>query len=181
MLIDYSLEGETDKQKLGFVKGPIVQGFQWATREGPLCEEQIKNVKFKLLEGDFANEPVFRGGGQIIPTSRRVAYSSFLLASPRIMEPIYLAEVHTPQDCIEAIYNVLIRRRAHVTFEEAKPGSPLHVLKIEVPGIESFGFETDLRTHTMGQAMVLQQFSHWAIVPGDPLDKSIELRPLEPS
>ena len=71
------------------------------------------------------------------------------------MEPIYLAEVLTPQDCIEAIYNVLIRRRAHVIFEEAKPGSPMHVLKIEVPGIESFGFETDLRTHTMGQAMVL--------------------------
>lgn len=76
---------------------------------------------------------------------------------------------------------MLIRRRAHVTFEEAKPGSPLHVLKVEIPGIESFGFETDLRTHTMGQAMVLQQFSHWQIVPGDPLDKSIQLRPLEPS
>ena len=75
---------------------------------------------------------------------------------------------------------MLLRRRAHVIFEEAKPGSPLHVLKIEIPGIESFGFETDLRTHSMGQAMVLQQFSHWAIVPGDPLDKSIELRPLEP-
>lgn len=24
-------------------------------------------------------------------------------------------------------------------------------------------------------------FDHWAIVPGDPLDKSIQLRPLEPS
>ena len=71
------------------------------------------------------------------------------------MEPIYLAEVHTPPDCIEAIYNVLIRRRAHVIFEEAKPGSPLSVLRVEIPGIESFGFETDLRTHTMGQAMVL--------------------------
>ena len=29
--------------------------------------------------------------------------------------------------------------------------------------------------------MVLQTFSHWATVPGDPLDKSIQLRPLEPS
>jgi len=92
-----------------------------------------------------------------------------------------LAEILTPQDCIEAIYNVLIRRRAHVIFEEAKPGTPLHVLKVEIPAIESFGFETDLRTYTMGQAMVLQQYSHWNIVPGDPLDKSIVLRPLEPS
>ena len=39
MLIDYSLEGETDKQKLDFVKGPIVEGFKWATKKGPLCEE----------------------------------------------------------------------------------------------------------------------------------------------
>lgn len=66
------------------------------------------------------------------------------------MEPIYQAEVVCPQDCIEAIYNVLLRRRAHVTSEEPKPGSPLYVLKIEIPGIESFGFETDLRTHTVG-------------------------------
>jgi U5 small nuclear ribonucleoprotein component len=39
MLIDYSLEGEVDKQKLDLVRSPVVQGFQWATREGPLCEE----------------------------------------------------------------------------------------------------------------------------------------------
>jgi 116 kDa U5 small nuclear ribonucleoprotein component len=29
--------------------------------------------------------------------------------------------------------------------------------------------------------MVLQHFSHWAMMPGDPLDKSIALTPLEPS
>ena len=66
------------------------------------------------------------------------------------MEPIFLAEVQTPHDCVESVYNVLIRRRAHVIFEEAKPGSPLHILKIEIPAIESFGFETDLRTLTIG-------------------------------
>jgi len=66
------------------------------------------------------------------------------------MEPFYVAEVTCPHDCIEAVYNVLIRRRAHVTSEEAKPGSPLSILKVEIPVIESFGFETDLRTHTIG-------------------------------
>ena len=63
MLIDYTIEGEVDKQKLNMLRGPIVHGFQWATREGPLCEEQMKNCKFKLLGGEFANEPVFRGPG----------------------------------------------------------------------------------------------------------------------
>lgn len=66
------------------------------------------------------------------------------------MEPFSVAEVYCPHDVIEAVYAVLIRRRAHVTSEEPKPGSPLHTLRIEIPVIESFGFETDLRTHTIG-------------------------------
>lgn len=37
------------------------------------------------------------------------------------------------------------------------------------------------RTHTCGQAFCLSMFDHWAIVPGDPLDKAILLRPLEPA
>jgi len=34
-------------------------------------------------------------------------------------------------------------------------GTPLSVLKVELPAIESFGFETDVRSITIGQAMVL--------------------------
>lgn len=39
----------------------------------------IRNVKFKILDAVIAGEPIHRGGGQIIPTSRRVAYSAFLM------------------------------------------------------------------------------------------------------
>ena len=46
--------------------------------------------------------------------------------------------------------------------------------------MDSFGFETDLRTHTQGQAYCQSVFDHWQIVPGDPLDRSIVIRPLEP-
>ena len=49
-----------------------------------------------------------------------------------------------------------------------------------IPVIDSFGYEVDLRTHTQGQAFCLNSFDHWQIVPGDPLDKSIHIRPLEP-
>lgn len=67
--------------------------FQWGAREGPLCDEPIRNVKFKILDATIAQEPLHRGGGQIIPTSRRVAYSAFLMATPRLMEPVYFVEV----------------------------------------------------------------------------------------
>ena len=39
----------------------------------------IRNVKLKLLDAVISDEPIHRGGGQIIPTARRVAYSAFLM------------------------------------------------------------------------------------------------------
>lgn len=69
--------------------------------------------------------------------------------------------------------------RGHVTQDAPVPGSPLYTIKAFIPAIDSFGFETDLRTHTQGQAFCLSVFHHWQIVPGDPLDKSILIRPLE--
>lgn len=64
----------------------------------------------------------------------------------------------------------------HVTQDAPVAGSPLYTIKAFVPAIDSFGFETDLRTHTQGQAFCLQVFHHWQIVPGDPLDKTIVIR-----
>lgn len=180
ILVDDTLPSEVDKSLLGAVKDSIVQGFQWATREGPLCDEPIRNVKFKILDAVIAQEPIHRGGGQIIPTARRVAYSAFLMATPRMMEPYFFVEVMAPADCVSAVYTVLARRRGHVTQDAPVPGSPLYTIKAFIPAIDSFGFETDLRTHTLGQAFCLSVFHHWQIVPGDPLDKSIIIRPLEP-
>jgi U5 small nuclear ribonucleoprotein component len=54
------------------VQDSIIQGFQWATKEGPLCEEPIRSVKFKILHAVVSDDPLLRGGNQIIPTARHV-------------------------------------------------------------------------------------------------------------
>lgn len=41
VLLDDTLPSEVNKNLLFSVKDSIVQGFQWATREGPLCDERI--------------------------------------------------------------------------------------------------------------------------------------------
>mmetsp|Transcript_106764 Transcript_106764/g.227978 ORF Transcript_106764/g.227978 Transcript_106764/m.227978 type:complete len:985 (-) Transcript_106764:33-2987(-) len=181
VLVDDTLPSEVDKTLLGQSKESLIQGFQWAAKEGPLCDEKIRSVKFKILNAQLASDVVMRGGGQIIPTARRVAYSAFLLATPRLMEPVQFSEIECPADCVAAIYNVLSRRRGHVVRDLPKPGSPMYVVHAYLPAMESFGFETDLRTHTSGQAMCQTMFDHWQLVPGDPLDRSILLRPLEPA
>jgi U5 small nuclear ribonucleoprotein component len=90
-------------------------------------------VKFKILDATIANEPIHRGGGQVIPAARRAAYSAFLMATPRIMEPIYLVEIQSPADCVQAIYPVLARRRGHVVQDTPKPGAPFYTVKAYIP------------------------------------------------
>ena len=91
--MDDTLPSEVDKSSLNSIREFILQGFQWSCREGPLCDEPMRNVKFKILDATIASESIHRGGGQIIPTARRVAYSAFLMATPRLMEPMFSVEI----------------------------------------------------------------------------------------
>ncbi|KAK6437221.1 hypothetical protein LTR95_006582 [Oleoguttula sp. CCFEE 5521] len=168
-----------DGKLLRSVRDTITQGFSWATREGPLCEEPIRNTKFRLTDLELAPEALARGGGQIIPTARRACYSAFLTASPRLLEPVYACTMLGPSTAVSALYTVLSRRRGHVLSDAPVPGTPLYSVRGLIPVIDSFGFETDLRIHTQGQATLSLVFDRWSLVPGDPLDKSIKFRPLE--
>ena len=179
VLLDDTLS--VDKTVLETVRNSVVQGFRWGCREGPLCDEPMRSCKFKLVDATLASEGIYRGGGQIIPAARRAMYSAFLVAEPRLLEPVYSVEILAPEDCIAPCKKVLENRRGHVTRSLPKPGTPYHVMHGYLPGMDSFGFETDLRCHTQGQAYVMQTFDHWSLVPGDPLDTSVVLRPLEPS
>ncbi|KAK1744970.1 116 kDa U5 small nuclear ribonucleoprotein component [Skeletonema marinoi] len=181
ILLDDTLPSEVDKSLLLSCKPSIVQGFQWATREGPLCEEPVRSTKFKILDVALADKGIHRGGGQIIPTARKTVHSALLTATPRLMEPWYQLQIQCPGSIVNAIQPVLAKRRGHIVHDKPIPGSPLFSVKAFIPVLDSFGFETDLRTFTQGQAMVHSVFDHWAIVPGDPLDKNIVLYPLEPS
>lgn len=181
VLLDDTLPHEVDKKVLWQAKNSIVQGFQWGTREGPLCDESMRDVKFKILDAALDPAPIHRGGGQVIPASRRLVYSSYLVATPRLMEPVYSIEIQTTTEMAEAAHTVLNRRRGHVVKETAVPGAPFSVLQAYIPVIESFGFQVDLRTYTQGQVFAQLDFDHWAVAPGDPMDSDVILHPLEPS
>ncbi|CAF9933147.1 MAG: hypothetical protein GOMPHAMPRED_007159 [Gomphillus americanus] len=179
ILQDDTLPSQVNKKLLTTVRHTIRQGFSWGTREGPLCEEPIRNTKFKLTDISLAADAISRGGGQIIPAARRAIYSSFLTASPRLMEPLYTVSMTGPADSVSAIYTVLSRRRGHVLSDGPIAGTPLYTVRGLIPVIDSFGFETDVRIHTQGQAMISLVFDKWSVVPGDPLDKEAKTRPLQ--
>ncbi|KXG48389.1 Translation elongation/initiation factor/Ribosomal, beta-barrel [Penicillium griseofulvum] len=158
-------------QYLNEIKDSVVSGFQWATREGPVAEEPMRSVRFNILDVTLHADAIHRGGGQLIPTARRVLYAAAMLADPGLLEPIFNVEIQVPEQAMGGIYGVLTRRRGHVYTEEQRPGTPLFMVKAYLPVNESFGFPADLRSATGGQAFPQSVFDHWAILPGgSPLD-----------
>ena len=75
------------------------------------------------------------------------------------MEPILSVDVQCPADCVQAVYPVLARRRGHIVQDAPKPGAPFYTVKAFLPAVDSFGFETDLRAFTQGQAMCPKSLS----------------------
>ena len=180
-LLDDTLPDDTDPGLLAAVRASVVQGFQWGAREGPLCDEPLRGVKARLLGAELAAAPAARGGGQVIPAARRALYAAVLTATPRLLEPVYSVEISSPADCVASIYTLLGRRRGSVLADAPRPGTPVFRVRAALPVLDSFGFETDLRVAPQGQAFCLSTFDAWAVVPGDPLDRAIVLRPLEPA
>ncbi|KAL3897875.1 MAG: hypothetical protein SGCHY_003113, partial [Lobulomycetales sp.] len=158
-------------QYMNEIKDSCVAAFQWASKEGVLAEENMRSIRFNIQDVVLHADAIHRGGGQIIPTCRRVLYASCLTASPGIQEPVYLVEIQCPENAMGGIYGVLNRRRGHVFAEEQRPGTPLYNVKAYLPIMESFGFSADLRAATSGQAFPQSIFSHWQIMPGNPLEE----------
>jgi len=157
-------------QFLNEIKDSVVAGFQWASKEGVLCEENLRGVRFDIKDVSLHADAIHRGGGQIIPTTRRVCYACQLTGAPRLMEPIYQVEIQCPQNASGGIYSVLNKRRGIPQGELNVPGTTMVIVKCHLPVNESFGFAQELRQATGGQAFPQCVFDHWAILTGDPFD-----------
>ncbi|KAD5318036.1 hypothetical protein E3N88_17982 [Mikania micrantha] len=157
-------------QYLNEIKDSVVAGFQWASKEGALAEENMRGICFEVCDVVLHADAIHRGGGQVIPTARRVIYAAQLTAKPRLLEPVYLVEIQAPEQALGGIYSVLNQRRGHVFEEMQRPGTPLYNIKAYIPVVESFGFSGALRAATSGQAFPQCVFDHWDMMGSDPLE-----------
>jgi len=169
---NFVIDATKGVQYLNEIKDSVIAGFQWASKEGVLCDENMRGVRFNIYDVTLHTDAIHRGGGQIIPTARRVLYASVLTAAPRLMEPVYLVEIQCPENAVGGIYGVLNRRRGHVFEESQVVGTPMFHVKAYLPVNESFGFTADLRSNTGGQAFPQCVFDHWQVMQGDPLQES---------
>ncbi|ODV83718.1 hypothetical protein CANARDRAFT_202655 [[Candida] arabinofermentans NRRL YB-2248] len=181
ILCDDTLPDEVDKERLLSVKDSIKQGFKWATREGPLCDEPIRDVKFRILDIQLSDNQLESNGAQIIQMVRKACYTSLMTASPRLLEPVYEVEIICFSHIVSKLTKLLDKRRGNIVTDKPIDGTQLYKVFGFVPVIESVGLETDIRLLTQGQAMCQLVFSRWQVVPGDPLDSSTFIPLLKPA
>ncbi|KII73996.1 Elongation factor 2 [Thelohanellus kitauei] len=156
-------------QYLNEIKDSVIAGFQMVTREGPLCDETLRGVKFSLHDVVLHADAIHRGAGQISPTARRVMQASVLSGAPRLVEPVYLVEITCKSDYVGPIYGVVAKRRGAVFHEDSvSANSQQKLIKAYLPVNESFGFTSHIREETRGYGFPQLVFDHWQMIVDDP-------------
>merc|ERR1711879_469933 len=138
------------------IKEHVTGAFQWATKEGPLCEENMRGIRFNIMDVHLHRDSNHRGAGQIMPPTRRACFAAELTAKPTLQEPVFLVEITCPQEAMSGVYNCMNLRRGCVFEENPREGTPLVQVKAHLPVSESFGFVAALRQATSGQAFPLR-------------------------
>jgi len=164
-------------QYLNEIKDSCVAAFNWATNEGPMMEEPMRGVRFNMHDVTLHADAIHRGGGQLIPTCRRVLYAAMLSAEPRVMEPFFIVNITVPASHVSGVYNCVSQKKGEV-FETDESGGAIQVLKAYLPVMASFGFTSDLRAATGGTAFPQMSFDHWDFVASDPYEEDSKAQTL---
>merc|ERR1712054_16920 len=149
------------------IKEHVNSAWQWVSKEGPLCEENMRGVKMNLMDVTMHADSIHRGAGQIAPPMRRCSFAALMTGKPTLQEPVFLVEITCPMEAMSGVYSCMNLRRGCVFEENEREGTPLRQVKAYLPVAESFGFVAALRQQTSGQAFPQCVFDHWDNMPGD--------------
>jgi elongation factor G len=140
---------------------PIEAGIREAMDNGGLAGFMMVDVAVVLVDGSYhdvdSSEMAFKIAGSI---GFKEACAK---AKPVLLEPIMRVEVTTPEEYMAAVFGDLNSRRAQIQGSETRAGS--HIIRVQVPLSEMFGYATDLRSRSQGRANFTMHFSHYAEAP----------------
>jgi len=159
-------------QYLNEIKESVNSGLQWAARQGPLAEENMRGVRFNLMDVKLHADSIHRGMGQIQPTARRVFFGAVLTSDPRFMEPIFKCIIACPEDVVQGVQQAIMAKRGEMQYSEDKDGKT--IVCAFLPIAETLGdepFSKVLQTKTSGKALATYAFDHWQLIQTDPLAK----------
>eukprot|EP01147_Barroeca_monosierra_P005506 gene5507-167_t len=150
---------------------PIIVSFQLITQAGPLCEEPMRGVAFKITDiqvDDTAEYPERLFSGHLISTLRDGFRQAYLVRDVRLMTAVYSCDLIVNSGNLGKVYAVLNKRNGKIISETMQEGSDNFQIKARMPVTHSFGFAEELRKRTSGLATPQLLFSHWEVINEDP-------------
>jgi elongation factor G len=131
------------------------KGFQEAMSSGQLAGYPVTGVKVVLEGGSYhpydSSELAFRAA------AHQALDKAFTQAQPRILEPIMLVEVETPNEYMGRVQGDISARRGVLLGSETMPH--YSVIRAEVPLAMMFRYSTALRSLTAGMATSSMEFA----------------------
>ncbi len=139
----------------------IDAGIQEAMGSGILAGYPVVDVKVELVEGSYhevdSSERAFKIAGSM------AFKEAMKRAKPKLLEPMMLVEVTTPEEYLGDVMGNLNSRRGRV--EGMTPVGNAQVVRAMVPLAEMFGYATDIRSMSQGRATFHMEFDRYEEVP----------------
>jgi len=96
------------------VKDSVTTAFQSASRCGALAEENMRGVRFNIIDSVLHSDHVHRNGAQIEPCARRLFKGLQLASTPTLLEPIFMCEITAPPHVLGGVYQTINQRRGQI-------------------------------------------------------------------
>ncbi|MBR5504620.1 MAG: elongation factor EF-2 [Methanobrevibacter sp.] len=164
-------------QYLDEVKELLLDGFEDALKDGPLANEEVVGLKFKLVDAKLHEDAVHRGPAQVLPAIKKAIYASIMSANPCLLEPIQKVFISAPLDYMGNCNKEIQNRRGRIIGQETK--GVIAEMDFEVPIAEMFGFAGDIRSATGGKGDFSTEMKGFEVLPiylQDDIVRQIRLR-----
>ena len=129
-----------------------------AAHSGPVGGYPLEDVEVTVIAVEHKE-----GVGNIEVGTKIAAAEAFRRAcaeaDPKLLEPIMLVEVVTPEEFLGAAIGDLNARRGRI--EDVGARGPQRVIAAKVPLQKMFGYSTDLRSLSQGRATFTMQFAEY--------------------
>jgi elongation factor G len=137
------------------------KGFKNCLQKGPKMEYPVTGIRVVINDG--ASHSVDSSDMAFQAAARGAFRQGYAKAKPVILEPIMKVVVETPTDFQGAVMSTLNQRRGMIVGSQDE--GPFSVIDAQVPLSEMFGYSTDLRSVTKGQAQFTMEFLSYKQVP----------------
>ncbi|GJM24976.1 MAG: elongation factor G [Phycisphaerae bacterium] len=161
---DYLFENKVTGGRIPTEYIPSVdKGFQMARAKGPLAGFEI--VKVKMILEDGSSHAVDSSDMAFQVCARDAFRETFMKSKPVLLEPIMKVEIETPNEFQGSVAGDVSSRRGFIVGTEVKP--QMAIITAEVPLSGMFGYSTDLRSMSQGQATFSMEFLTYRPVPNN--------------